>query len=67
VLAEHPLDRHRVRPEPVDDRLQLLGDGEQPDGQLGAKTRAAIRDFQAKIGQVPDGFASAVVLERLRK
>jgi membrane-bound lytic murein transglycosylase B len=39
----------------------------EPDGQLGAKTRAAIRDFQAKIGQVPDGFASAVVLEQLRK
>jgi len=38
----------------------------EPDGQLGAKTRAAIRDFQAKVGQVPDGFASAVVLERLR-
>jgi len=38
----------------------------EPDGQLGAKTRAAIRDFQAKIGQVPDGFASAVVLDRLR-
>ena len=34
----------------------------EPDGQLGAKTRAAIRDFQAKIGQIPDGFASAVVL-----
>jgi hypothetical protein len=38
----------------------------EPDGNLGAKTRAAIRDFQAKIGQVPDGFASAVVLDRLR-
>jgi membrane-bound lytic murein transglycosylase B len=38
----------------------------EPDGQFGAKTRAAIRDFQAKIGQVPDGFASAVVLARLR-
>jgi membrane-bound lytic murein transglycosylase B len=38
----------------------------EPDGQLGAKTRAAIRDFQAKIGQVPDGFASAIVLDRLR-
>ena len=31
----------------------------EPDGQLGAKTRAAIRDFQARIGRVPDGFASA--------
>lgn len=38
----------------------------EPDGQLGAKTRSAIRDFQAKIGRVPDGFASADVLGRLR-
>jgi peptidoglycan hydrolase-like protein with peptidoglycan-binding domain len=38
----------------------------EPDGQLGARTRAAIRDFQVRIGQVPDGFASAVVLEKLR-
>ncbi len=38
----------------------------EPDGHLGTRTRAAIRDFQAKIGQVPDGFASAVVLEQLR-
>jgi membrane-bound lytic murein transglycosylase B len=38
----------------------------EPDGHLGARTRAAIRDFQVKIGQVPDGFASAVVLDRLR-
>src|SRR5450755_668618 len=38
----------------------------EPDGHLGAKTRAAIRDFQAKIGQVPDGFASAVTLDQLR-
>ncbi len=39
----------------------------EPDGQLGGKTRAAIRQFQARIGQVPDGFASGEVLERLRK
>jgi len=38
----------------------------EPDGQLGARTRAAIRDFQARTGQVPDGFASAVVLDKLR-
>ena len=31
----------------------------EPDGHLGARTRAAIRDFQARIGRVPDGFASA--------
>jgi membrane-bound lytic murein transglycosylase B len=38
----------------------------EPDGHLGARTRAAIRHYQAKIGQVPDGFASAVILDRLR-
>ncbi len=38
----------------------------EPNGRLGAKTRAAVRDFQAKSGLVPDGFASAGILERLR-
>ena len=38
----------------------------EPDGRLGLKTRDALRDFRARIGHVPDGFASAGVLERLR-
>jgi peptidoglycan lytic transglycosylase B len=38
----------------------------EPDGHLGAKTRAAIREFQAKNGKIPDGFASAAVLNQLR-
>ena len=38
----------------------------ESDGHLGAKTRAAIRDFQTRIGRVPDGFASAGVLDQLR-
>jgi hypothetical protein len=29
-------------------------------------TRTALRKFQASIGHVPDGFASATILERLR-
>jgi membrane-bound lytic murein transglycosylase B len=37
-----------------------------PDGRLGGRTRAAIRDFQASVGLVPDGFASATILARLR-
>lgn len=56
-----------------DERLELQQhlarhgyDVGEPDGQLGAKTRAAIRQFQAQVGQVPDGFASSAVLERLR-
>jgi peptidoglycan lytic transglycosylase B len=38
----------------------------EPDGRLGGKTRTALRQFQASIGEVPDGFASGTVLERLR-
>jgi hypothetical protein len=37
------------------------------DGKFGATTRAAIRDFQARTGLVPDGFPSSKVLERLRQ
>ena len=39
----------------------------EPDGLLGPRTRIAIRNFQAAIGQIPDGFASSVVLDRLRQ
>jgi lytic murein transglycosylase len=39
----------------------------QPNGRLGAKARAAVRDYQASIGLVPDGFASATILARLRR
>src|SRR6476646_8806895 len=38
----------------------------EPDGLLGLKSRSAIRDFQAKNGRIPDGFASAGVLDQLR-
>jgi lytic murein transglycosylase len=38
----------------------------EPDGRLGGKTRSALRQFQAAVGRVPDGFASAAILERLR-
>lgn len=49
---------------------QLLGQrgfyrGE-PDGNLGAGTRDAVRSFQASVGAPADGFASSGLLERLR-
>ena len=38
-----------------------------PDGMLGPKTRTAIRNFEVATGQVPDGFPSSAVLDRLRQ
>jgi lytic murein transglycosylase len=38
----------------------------EPDGRLGPRTRVAIRNFQVANGQIPDGFASSLVLDRLR-
>ena len=38
----------------------------EPSGRLGLKTRTAVRDFQARSGLVPDGFATVAILERLR-
>jgi lytic murein transglycosylase len=37
-----------------------------PDGLFGGRTRNALRAFQASVGEVPDGFASGSILERLR-
>ncbi|HXW24505.1 MAG TPA: lytic murein transglycosylase [Xanthobacteraceae bacterium] len=48
-------------------RLVMRGfDAGEPNGRFGAKSRAALRDFQARAGLIPDGFASAAMLERLR-
>jgi hypothetical protein len=38
----------------------------EPDGHFGNRTRSAIRSFQSEIGRVPDGFASAGLLDELR-
>jgi membrane-bound lytic murein transglycosylase B len=38
----------------------------EPNGRFGAKSRAALRDYQAHAGLIPDGFATVAVLERLR-
>ena len=38
----------------------------EPDGLFGPRTRVAIRNFQASVGQTPDGFATGSMLDRLR-
>lgn len=40
--------------------------GGAPDGLIGPQSRGAIQRFQAAAGMIPDGFASAAVLSRLR-
>jgi membrane-bound lytic murein transglycosylase B len=41
--------------------------GGEPNGRINAKSRSAIKSFQASLGAVPDGFATADLLERLRQ
>jgi hypothetical protein len=49
-------------------RLARIGyDIGEPDGKLGSKTRNALRAYQRRSGKVPDGFASASVLDSLRR
>jgi lytic murein transglycosylase len=70
ILQAWPRDERALT---MDERLEMqellarrgfnIGD---MDGRFGGKTRAAIRDFQARSGLIPDGYASASVLDRLR-
>jgi lytic murein transglycosylase len=39
----------------------------EPDGLFGPRTRNALRAFQMAVGAVPDGFATASILERIRR
>jgi membrane-bound lytic murein transglycosylase B len=41
--------------------------GGEPNGRINAKSRNAIKRFQVSQGLIPDGFASAEMLERLRQ
>lgn len=57
-----------------DERLELQQrlvqqgfDPGTPDGRLGSQTRAALRRFQASIGHPADGFATASILDQLRR
>ena len=58
------LDERYQMQQLLEQRGYKIGD---PDGFIGPRTRVAIRDFQASVGQIPDGFASSDVLDRLRQ
>ncbi|ALG71348.1 murein transglycosylase [Azospirillum thiophilum] len=63
---EQPLSRD----ERIDLQQRLAALGMEPgaaDGIVGANTRNAVRRFQASIGEIPDGFATKALLERLRQ
>ncbi|KAA5598256.1 lytic murein transglycosylase [Blastochloris sulfoviridis] len=51
-------------------QMLLLGFGYdigQPDGKIGGKTREALRQVQAQLGLVPDGFPTAEVLGHIKR
>ena len=76
LRGELPIAQPWPRHEPVltrDERRELQElllsrgfDLGEPDGRLGPRSRTAIRDFQLASGLIPDGFASADILGRLR-
>jgi lytic murein transglycosylase len=71
LVQEWPRDERVLTLEERYEVQQLLGrrgfDVGDPDGRLGPRTRVAIRNFQVSVGQIPDGFASNSVLDRLRQ
>ncbi len=76
LRSEGPIVQPWPRHEPVLTREQrrelqelLLSRGfdlGEADGRIGVRSRAAIRNYQTSIGVIPDGFASADILTRLR-
>jgi lytic murein transglycosylase len=71
VVASWPRDERALSIGERYEMQQLLArrgfDVGAPDGLLGPRTRVAIRNFQIASGQIPDGFASSSVLDRLRQ
>lgn len=63
---EQPLARRQVRE--MQRELNARGfEVGNPDGILGPNTRDGLREYQASIGEVPDGFATLRLLERLNR
>ena len=62
-------DRELSRSEKIEIQEKLMARGYatgEADGVIGPDTTTAIRAYQRSIGMVPDGYASAELLQRLR-
>ena len=62
-------DRALSRSEKIELQHSLTRAGFSPgkfDGIIGPNTIDAVRRYQASIGQIPDGYASLTLLQRLR-
>ena len=55
------------RPSQIIDAMKPVEGQINANGRINAKSRSAIKSFQVSQGVVPDGFASADLLERLRQ
>ncbi|PWC39998.1 murein transglycosylase [Azospirillum sp. TSO35-2] len=71
VLGSWPRQEQALsKDERIDLQQRLAALGLEPgsaDGIVGANTRNAVRRFQGSIGEIPDGFATKGLLERLRQ
>ncbi|HET8790418.1 MAG TPA: lytic murein transglycosylase, partial [Modicisalibacter sp.] len=71
VAAEWPRDEpalSRTQVKQLQTRLNANGfEVGTPDGIIGPNTRSGLREFQRSIGEIPDGFATLDLLERLKR
>lgn len=70
IQGAWPRDERALTGDERRELQQRLADlGYEPgtvDGIIGGNTRNAVRKFQSSIGAIPDGFATAALLERMR-
>lgn len=71
LVAEWPRGLAAMSRDQIEEMQGLLNDAGfdagTPDGVMGPNTRGALRAFQQSIGQIPDGFPTFALLERLRQ
>ena len=71
LLAVRPAQEQPLSRAQVEEMQSLLGrlgfDAGEPDGVVGAKTRAALRAFQRQAKMAPDGYPTAELLAGLRQ